>query len=157
MNRVINILKFYCNHKYCRADFWRYAHELTVKLNYVKGKQGPSQMMKQYNNKATTFFGHHGKIRNEMDVSYYGDLDRIFGRNKHTGDTSDTGITNVALEDIFYCQAAPSMGTPFTHSAHIFSGKLNYILSYHTAYVKDQRMAFMIRDEIINILRMAVE
>ena len=109
-----------------------------------------------------------------MDVSYYGDLDRIFGRNRHrralqnsqlmegngaTIDIANNGAskTNVTLEDVFYCQAAPSMGTPFTHSAHIFNGKLNYILSYHTSYVKDQRMAFMIRDEIINIFRMAVE
>ena len=158
---------------YFRADFWRYAHDLTVKNNYIKGKQGPSQMMKQYNHKVTSFFG-QAKIRNELDVSYYGDLDRIYGRNRYrrplpnsqliesNGTTFDTANnsaskSNVTLEDVFYCQAAPSMGTPFTHSAHIFKGKLNYILSYHTSYVKDQRMAFMIRDEIINILRMAVE
>ena len=131
-------------------------------------------MMKQYNQKVTSNFG-QDKIKNEVDVSYYGDLDRIFGRNRYRrglqisqniggsglssdlASTTDSSQSNVTLEDVFYCQAAPSMGTPFTHSAHIFKGKLNYILSYHTSYVKDQRMAFMIRDEIINILRMAVE
>ena len=141
----------------------------------MKGKQGPSQMMKQYNHRATSSFGQPSKIRNEMDVSYYGDLDRIFGRNrlkvnqqilssiegdgKHVDNTANSGNSkmNLTLEDVFYCQAAPSMGTPFTHSAHIFNGKLSYILSYHKSYIKDQRMAFMIRDEIINILRMAVE
>ena len=109
-----------------------------------------------------------------MDVSYYGDLDRLFGKHRHDqfcqnistvkdyGKKNDEGTfnipkSNLTLEDVFYCQAAPSMGTPFTHSAHIFNGRLNYILSYHTAYIKDQRMAFMIRDEVINILRMAVE
>ena len=119
--------------------------------------------------------GQPNKIRNEMDVSYYGDLDRIFGKNRlkvsqqnspfieangKNGDcTATTGFpkVNLTLEDVFFCQAAPSMGTPFTHSAHIFNGKLSYIFSYHTSYITDQRMAFMIRDEIINILRMAVE
>ena len=172
-----------------RADFWQYAHDLTVKFNSAKGKQAPSQMMRQYNHKMAAFLGHHhqhpgrgGKIKNEMDVSYYGDLDRIFtsrSKSKHPlashqiiggsstsldsanhnnpGPSKNCHGSNVTLEDVFYCLAAPSMGTPFTHSAHIFKGKLNYILSYHTAYVNDQRMAFMIRDEIINILRMAVE
>ena len=140
----------------------------------MKGKQAPSQMLKQYVNRATASLGNINKIRNEMDVSYYGDLDRLFGKNRHktfhqqpsnreaNKDENDennqrTSKPNLTLEDVFYCQAAPSMGTPFTHSAHIFNGKLNYILSYHTTYIKDQRMAFMIRDEVINILRMAVE
>ena len=138
----------------------------------MKGKQGPSQMMKQYNNKVSTSYAQPCKIRNEMDISYYGDLDRTFSINRgkvshqpSEGNaasiekylTSCANSNNMKLEDIFFCQAAPSMGTPFSHSAHIFNGKLNYILSYHTAYISDQRMAFMIRDEIINILRMAVE
>ena len=132
-------------------------------------------MLKQYNHRATTCLGQPNKIRNEMDVSYYGDLDRIFGKNrvkasqqnlpsteangKNEDNTANLGFpkVNLTLEDVFFCQAAPSMGTPFIHSAHIFNGKLSYILSYNTSYIKDQRMAFMIRDEIINILRMAVE
>ena len=129
-------------------------------------------MMKQYNSKVSTSYAQPCKIRNEMDISYYGDLDRTFSINRgkvshqpSEGNaasiekylTSCSNSNNMKLEDIFFCQAAPSMGTPFSHSAHIFNGKLNYILSYHTAYISDQRMAFMIRDEIINILRMAVE
>ena len=131
--------------------------------------------MKQYNHRATSCLGQPNKIRNEMDVSYYGDLDRIFGKSRlkvsqqnlpsieTNGKDEDATANsvfskvNLTLEDVFFCQAAPSMGTPFTHSSHIFNGKLNYVLSYHTSYIKDQRMAFMIRDEIINILRMAVE
>ena len=46
---------------YFRADFWRYAHELTVKSNYVKGKQTPFQMMKQYNNRVTAALGNTNK------------------------------------------------------------------------------------------------
>jgi len=52
--------------------------------------------------------------------------------------------------------AAQNMGSPFTHSAHIFQGRLNYVLAYYTSYV-DTSQALMLRDETINILRMAVE
>ena len=40
--------------------------------------------------------------------------------------------------------------------AHILHGRLNYVLAYYTTYV-DTTQALMLRDETINILRMAVE
>ena len=53
-------------------------------------------------------------------------------------------------------QARPTHGIPFCHSAHVMHGRLNLIVCYNTAYVGDQRNAFMIRDETVHILRMAV-
>ena len=63
----------------------------------------------------------------------------------------------VSQEDVFHAIAAPHMGSPFSHSAHILHDRLNYFLSYHTTYVGDQTFAFNVRDETVNILRMAVE
>jgi hypothetical protein len=48
------------------------------------------------------------------------------------------------------------MGSPVTHAAHVLHGRLNYVMSYHDAYV-DQTHAFMIRDETVSVLRMATE
>ena len=45
----------------------------------------------------------------------------------------------------------------FHHTAHILHGKLNYFLTYDTSLIRDQRHALMIRDETINVLRMAVD
>jgi hypothetical protein len=68
-----------------------------------------------------------------------------------------TTKSNIRLEDVLHVVAAPHMGSPFTHSAHVLHDRLNYFLCYHTTYVPDQRYAFNVRDETINILRMAVE
>jgi hypothetical protein len=65
--------------------------------------------------------------------------------------------TNIRLEDVFHVVNGRGMGVPFQHSAHILHGKLNYFLSYDTTLVQDQRHALMVRDETINILRMAVD
>ena len=52
--------------------------------------------------------------------------------------------------------AAQDMGSPFTHTAHLLYGKLNYILLYHTSYA-DQAQALKVRDEVIDVLRMATQ
>ena len=52
--------------------------------------------------------------------------------------------------------AAQNMGSPFTHSAHILYARLNYILLFHTTYI-DQSVALKVRDEVVEILRMATE
>ena len=49
------------------------------------------------------------------------------------------------------------VGLAFHHTAHILHGKLNYFLTYDTSLIRDQRHALMIRDETINVLRMAVD
>jgi hypothetical protein len=57
---------------------------------------------------------------------------------------------------VFHAVSAPDMGSPVTHAAHVLHGRLNYVMSYHDAYV-DQTHAFMIRDETVSVLRMATE
>ncbi len=65
--------------------------------------------------------------------------------------------TNIRLEDVFHMVNGVGMGIPFRHRVHILHGKLNYVLTYDTALIKDQRYALMIRDETVNVLRMAVD
>jgi hypothetical protein len=48
------------------------------------------------------------------------------------------------------------MGTPVTHTAHLLHGRLNYIMSFHANYI-EERHAFLIRDEAVNLLRLAAE
>jgi hypothetical protein len=90
----------------------------------------------------------------------------------------------VKLEDVFPMVAGQNMGSPFSHSAHVYQGRLattifatfkyrlkckykykiqntkycrlNYILGYHTTYVETPR-ALQLRDETMALLRMAVE
>ena len=85
----------------------------------------------------------------------------------------------VKLEDVFPMVAGQHMGSPFSHSAHIYQSRLvllktqlkfplsniplfcvcfrlNYILGYHTTYVGTPQ-ALQLRDETMAILRMAVE
>ena len=120
------------------AEFWKFAHDLNVKLQSIRSKN-PTELLKHFTETC--------RIKSELCVACYGDLDRVF----------QEGNQDIQLEDVFHCQAAPTLGIPFYHSAHILHGKLNYILAYNTAYVQDQSMAFMVRDETIHILRMAVE
>ena len=61
----------------------------------------------------------------------------------------------VKLEDVFPMVAAQNLGSPVSHTAHIYQGRLNYILGYFTTYI-DTNLALRVRDETINILRMAV-
>ena len=111
----------------------------------------------------------------EMTVSVYGDVGNLFRLTEgssNSGSTTPSGSgyssletwskplsvsqRNIRLEDVFHAVSSPDMGCPVTHSAHILHGRLNYVMSYHDAYV-DQTHAFMIRDETVSVLRMATE
>ena len=59
------------------------------------------------------------------------------------------------LEDVFPMVAGQNMGNALGHSVHVYQGRLQYILTYYTSYT-DTSTALMIRDETMNVLRMAV-
>ena len=142
-----------------RSDFWKYSHELTVKHNQAKDQ-------------FTLRSGSHRKTTPyscDMAVSSYGNLGLLF-RNKSffsevAMDSIDTWSkplnevlqTNIRLEDVFHVVNGRDVGVPFLHSVHVLHGKLNYILVYDTNLIRDQRHALMVRDETINVLRMAVD
>ncbi len=63
---------------------------------------------------------------------------------------------NLRLEDVFHMTSGQHLGSPASHTAHVFRGQLNYILLYHSTYLR-QEVAFRIRDEVVDILRMATE
>ena len=102
------------------------------------------------------------QIQSELSVATYGDLGALF-RRENTPTSTDTwnkplasSRRNIRLEDVFHLTAAPGMGWPFSHAAHVLYDKLNYVLGYHTGYV-DEATAFRVRDEVVDILRMATE
>ena len=129
---------------------------------------------------------HRTKVHNELGVAVYGDLGNLFRRENpsvaskqsfncdlarrlisrsfptafqslETWNRPLSGTQrNIRLEDVFHAVSAQDMGSPVTHSAHILHKRLNYILMYHSGYI-EQRHAFMVRDEMVNILRMATE
>lgn len=150
------------------ADFWRFAHTLTMAHNKAKSDRLPVRQLRLYANVVSTRGGetafkdmeNNRKIGNEMNVSVHGDLGLIFRRESSSPLDSwtkhEADLVQVRLEDVIPMVAAQNMGSPFTHSAHIFQGRLNYVLAYYTSYV-DTSQALMLRDETINILRMAVE
>jgi len=146
----------------------------------ISGTKEPLQMLRIYNRMLYMSGGEQSfkdmdkntRMRNEMTVNVYGDLGHLLRRNYEPTTSSSinnfqsidtwnrplsTSKSNIRLEDVFHAVAAPNMGSPFSHSAHILHERLNYFLCYHTTYVGDQRFAFNVRDETINILRMAVE
>lgn len=154
------------------SDFWRYAHEMSMSHNTAKSTRAPLRQLRKYakifstpgagGEDSTVFRDMEAsrRISNDLTVSVHGDLGHIFRRESNVQLDSwskhELPPVQVKLEDIFPMVAGQNMGSPVTHSAHIFLGRLNYILGYHTGYV-DTSLALMVRDETINILRMAVE
>lgn len=151
---------------------------MTFVFDSIPGTKEPLQMLRIYNRMLYIGGGEqsfkdmdkNNRMRNEMSVNVYGDLGHLMRRsfdsspsvnNFQSIDTWNRPLSssksNIRLEDVLHAVAAPNMGSPFSHSAHILHDRLNYFLCYHTTYVKDQRFAFNVRDETINILRMAVE
>ena len=71
-----------------RAEFWRLAHDLTIKHNAAKGGRQPLKMLRVYN-KMFSFYGENSykdmdkidKINNDMGVAVYGDLCHLFRRD----------------------------------------------------------------------------
>lgn len=155
-----------------KADFWRFAHDLTTKINAAKGNKEPLKLLRVYN-KMFSFGGENVlkdmdkwvKVQNESGVAVYGDLASLLRRENSSvvhqsldmwNRPLNSTQRNIRLEDVFHMVSAQNMGSPVTHSAHILYGKLNYILNFHTTYI-DQSQAFKIRDEVVDILRMATE
>jgi len=82
---------------------------------------------------------------------------QMLSRDNHNHEKDVTFFPmQVKLEDVFPMVAGQHMGSPFSHSAHIYQSRLNYILGYHTTYVGTPQ-ALQLRDETMAILRMAVE
>jgi len=150
------------------ADFWRFAHSMTMSHNTAKSNKQPLRQLRLYSKMFSTPGGEaafkdmekNTKISNELSISVHGDLGHIFRRESSAQLDSwskhQPAEVQVRMEDVFPMVAAQNMGSPFTHSAHIYQGRLNYVLAYYTTYV-DTSQALMLRDETINILRMAVE
>lgn len=152
------------------CEFWKLAHELTVKHNGYKDSK--EWMVNQFRRhlrpgQAEMVLG-SPDIRAEMSVGTLGNLSYLFRRGPGTEATVmqsiDTwskplheGHCNIRLEDVFHVVNHESMSIPFHVSAHILHGRLNFFLAYSTKYVGDQRYPFTLRDETINILRMAVD
>ena len=67
------------------------------------------------------------------------------------GDESEVG-----LEDVFPLVAGPGMGTPLHHSAHIFQGRLTYVLAFQPAQLATST-ALTVRDETLGLLRTAAD
>ena len=107
-----------------------------------------------------------------MEVSVYGDLGGLFRRehfslaseawsgpaSSRNSSGSGSSSSNLRLEDVFHMGASSpsSPSSPLSHSAHLFRGRLNYVLTYGAAHLR-QELAFRIRDEVVDILRMATE
>ena len=140
-----------------RSEFWKMAHEYTVKHQVAREQNSHKLKKCQF----TPYFC-------EMSVASYGNLGLLF-RNKGFSEVAMDSIdtwskplnevlqTNIRLEDVFHVVNGRGLGVPFHQSVHILHGKLNYFLTYDTCLIPDQRHALMIRDETINVLRMAVD
>ena len=140
-----------------RAAFWKLAHDLTIKHSHSKDSCGQKPQKIATND-----------YKCDMAVTAFGNLNKII-RIKSFTEFSTESIdtwsrplnevfqTNIRLEDVFHVINGHGMGIPFYHSAHILHGKLNYFLAYNTDLILDQRYALGIRDETINVLRMAVD
>uniref|UniRef100_A0A0K2UGZ6 Uncharacterized protein n=1 Tax=Lepeophtheirus salmonis TaxID=72036 RepID=A0A0K2UGZ6_LEPSM len=150
-----------------RNEFWRLAHEMTVKHNAAKGGRQPLKMLRVYNKMFSTgngeenFKGIDQTVQSDVRIAAYGDLGNLFRKASNAPiDSWNRPLSktkrNIRLEDIFHIICAQNMGTPFTHSIHILHGRLNYFLQYYTTYV-EERIAFLLRDETLNILRMAAD
>ena len=143
-----------------KRDFWNLAHELTVKHNQAKehcsAKAADKKVIPYWCDMSVAFHGNLGLLfrTGNKSIAEATSLDSIDTWSKPLNEVLQT---NIRLEDVFHMTNWRNMGVAFHHSGHILHGKLNYILIYDTSLVKDQRHALMVRDETINILRMAVD
>jgi len=151
-------------------DLWRLAHQLSMQHNTAKSTRQPLQKLRMYSKMFSAPGGGDAAFRDmettrrvssEMGLAVHGDLGHIFRRESSADELSswtrhEQPTVQVKLEDVFPMAAGQHMGSPFSHSAHIYQSRLNYILGYHTTYVGTPQ-ALQLRDETMAILRMAVE
>jgi len=151
-------------------DLWRLAHTLSMQHNTAKSTRQPLQKLRMYSKMFSAPGGGDAAFRDmettrrvtsEMGLAVHGDLGHIFRRESSADELSswtrhEQPTVQVKLEDVFPMVAGQHMGSPFSHSAHIYQSRLNYILGYHTTYVGTPQ-ALQLRDETMAILRMAVE
>jgi len=91
------------------------------------------------------------RVDNDLHFTHLGDIGHVF---RIAGNSDDE--SKVRLEDVMVLVSGQNMGYPLSHSAHLFRGRLNYTLVYYTNYI-EASTAFLIRDETINLLRLAAE
>ena len=166
-------------------EFWQLAQTITMSHNTARSSRAAVRTVRHYGNllaggETLTAFNNvetSRRVSAEMSCAVHGDLGEsvtvsqchsvseintclpgnIFRRESQTSPyESWTGQPlQVKLEDVFPMVAAQNLGSPVSHTAHIYQGRLNYILGYFTTYI-DTNLALRVRDETINILRMAV-
>jgi hypothetical protein len=81
------------------------------------------------------------RMRNEMTVNVYGDLGHLLRRSYEPASSASinnfqsidtwnrplsTSKSNIRLEDVLHAVAAPNMGSPFSHSAHILHDRCQH-------------------------------
>merc|ERR1712179_259923 len=141
------------------SDLWSLAHRLTNSNNTAKlnkqamrhvrmiGKmQSSGGMEAAFKDMLTS-----RRVDSELLLNILGDLGHIFRR-----ECSPSEQSQIRLEDVMLMVSAQNMGYPVSHSAHLFRGRLCYSLSYFTNYVSTST-ALALRDETINLLRLAAE
>lgn len=150
-------------------DLWRFAHQLSMQHNTAKSTRQPLRQLRMYSKMFSTPGGEAGfrdmesnsRVTSEMSLAVHGDLGHIFRRESSADELSswtrhEQPTLQVKLEDVFPMVAAQNMGSPFSHTAHVYQGRLNYLLGYHTTYVETPQ-ALALRDETMGLLRMAVD
>ena len=158
-----------------RTEFWRYAHDLTVKHNCAKASREPLKALRAKGRspnppKSTA---QTPKIQSELGVASYGDLGALFRRESSNMaqsaplQSADYAAwnrplaqtrRNLRLEDVFHVARLAQFNNapPVALSAHVLYGRLNYFLAYSAPLVR-QGEALRLRDEIVDVLRMAAE
>lgn len=146
------------------VDLWRLAHSLTMTHNTAKANRLALRHVRMAGKIPTTAGGLEAAFRDsenarridsELSLTIYGDLGHIF-RRESVIQCNEQQQQQVRLEDVMVMVSAQTMGCPFSHSAHIFRGRLNYVLGYFTSYA-DTAQALMLRDETVNLLRLAID
>merc|ERR1712002_142552 len=100
------------------ADFWRFAHSMTMSHNTAKSNKQPLRQLRLYSKMFSTPGGEaafkdmekNAKISNEMSVSVHGDLGHIFRRESSAQLDSwskhQPAEVQVRMEDVFPMVAA---------------------------------------------------
>jgi len=130
-------------------DLWKFAHQLSMQHNTAKATRQPLRQLRMYSKMFSTPGGEAGfrdmensrRVTSEMGLAVHGDLGHIFRRESSVDELSSwtrhqQPTVQVKLEDVFPMVAGQNMGSPFTHSAHLYQARsgrhLFYSLCMHT-------------------------